>query len=89
MAVQIQFRNDTAAAWTAANPILAQGEMGVETDTNKFKIGNGVDNWATRPYGGLVGGSGVAAATSPVKYNALTQTISLSYTELVIDGGTA
>lgn len=59
MAVQIQLRNDTAANWTSANPILAQGEMGVESDTNKFKIGNGVDNWATRPYGGLVGPQGI------------------------------
>jgi hypothetical protein len=45
MAVQIQFRNGTAAEWSSANPILAEGEMGIETDTDLFKIGNGVDSW--------------------------------------------
>ena len=98
MAVQIQLRNDTAAAWTAANPILAVGEIGLESDTNKFKIGNGTQAWNSRTYAGLVGPtgatgatgpSGVVAATSPIMYDALTQTVSLSYTALVIDGGTA
>jgi len=37
----IQVRRDTAAAWTSANTALAIGEIGFETDTNKFKIGNG------------------------------------------------
>ena len=37
----IQVRRDTAAAWTSANTTLANGEIGFETDTNKFKIGNG------------------------------------------------
>jgi len=41
MSIQIQLRNDTAANWTTINPVLAQGEMGVENDTFKFKIGNG------------------------------------------------
>jgi hypothetical protein len=58
MAVQIQFRNDTAAAWTAADPILAQGELGIENDTDQFKIGNGVDSWEDLAYGGLVGPEG-------------------------------
>jgi hypothetical protein len=50
MAVQIQLRNDTAAAWTSANPLLAQGEVGLELDTDRIKIGNGVDLWNDRPY---------------------------------------
>jgi hypothetical protein len=58
MAVQIQFRNDTAANWTAADPILAIGEMGIENDTNQFKVGNGSDSWADLPYGGVVGPAG-------------------------------
>jgi hypothetical protein len=58
MAVQIQFRNDTAAAWTSADPILAEGELGIEKDTNQFKIGNGSDSWSDLPYGGIVGGDG-------------------------------
>jgi hypothetical protein len=58
MAVQIQFRNDTAANWTSADPILAQGEMGIESDTDQFKIGNGADSWSDLPYGGLTGAAG-------------------------------
>ena len=53
MAVQIQLRNDTAANWTAANPVLAQGEMGLETDTRLFKIGDGVQTWSQLSYGAL------------------------------------
>ena len=55
MAVQIQLRNSTASEWTTADPVLAQGEMGIEIDTNQFKIGNGVDLWSDLPYGGLEG----------------------------------
>ena len=41
MADIIQIRRDTAANWTSANPILAQGEMGFELDTQKSKVGDG------------------------------------------------
>ena len=55
MAVQIQFRRGTALEWSTVNPILAQGEMGIETDTSLFKVGNGIDNWNELDYGGLRG----------------------------------
>lgn len=58
MAVQIQLRNDTAANWTAANPILAVGEMGVETDTDLFKLGDGATAWNSLGYGGVQGTAG-------------------------------
>ena len=48
--IHLQFRRGTAAEWTSANPILASGEFGVETDTNMYKIGNGVKPWTTLPY---------------------------------------
>jgi len=48
--VRIQERRDTAANWTAANPVLAAGEPALELDTGKQKIGDGVRNWATLPY---------------------------------------
>ena len=51
--IRIQLRNDTAANWTNANPLLLKGEMGVETDTGKTKIGNGIDNWTTLKYSGV------------------------------------
>jgi hypothetical protein len=45
MAVQIQMRRDTASNWTTNNPTLAAGEWGLETDTGKFKIGDGSTAW--------------------------------------------
>ena len=51
-------RHDTAANWTSVNPVLAAGEMGVETDTNKFKFGDGTTAWASLPYAAGEGGSG-------------------------------
>lgn len=58
--VQLQVRSDTAAAWTAANPVLLAGEPGFETDTGKLKLGDGVRNWATLPYTSGVSLSSVA-----------------------------
>lgn len=52
MTVSAQFlmRNDTAAQWTSINPVLAKGELGVESDTNKFKFGDGTKKWTELPY---------------------------------------
>ena len=51
--IRIQLRNDTAENWTIANPILLKGEMGVETDTGKTKIGNGTAHWEDLKYSGV------------------------------------
>jgi len=48
--IQIQLRRDTAANWASNNPILAQGEPALETDTQRFKIGDGSTVWASLPY---------------------------------------
>jgi hypothetical protein len=50
MATRMQQRRGTAAQWTAANPVLAAGEIGFETDTNKFKMGNGTSAWSALTY---------------------------------------
>lgn len=48
---KIQLRHDTAANWEANKTVvLLAGELGFETDTNKFKIGDGVKTWAELPY---------------------------------------
>jgi hypothetical protein len=52
--VRIQIRRGTAAQWTAANPTLAAGEMGVETDTRKTKIGTGSTAWTALAYANVV-----------------------------------
>ena len=46
----MQQRRGTAAQWTAANPTLAAGEIGFETDNNRFKIGDGVTAWGSLDY---------------------------------------
>ena len=50
MAVKIQLRRDTASNWTAANTVLALGEPGVETDTLKLKVGDGITAWTSLAY---------------------------------------
>jgi hypothetical protein len=50
MADLIQIRRDTAANWTSANTVLAQGELGAETDTSKIKIGDGSTAWSSLAY---------------------------------------
>lgn len=67
MAIQIQFRRGLAATWTSVNPILAIGEAGYETDTGKFKVGNGSSNWNSLPYSsGPAGPTGPTGAASTV-----------------------
>lgn len=62
--IQLTRRNDTAANWTSSNPILLEGEIGIEWDTNFHKIGDGTTAWNDLGYyhgppwwGGLDGGS--------------------------------
>jgi hypothetical protein len=50
MATRMQQRRGTAQQWTEANPRLAAGEIGLETDTNKFKIGDDVNFWDDLAY---------------------------------------
>ena len=53
MPALIQFRRDTASNWTSNNPTLANGEFAIETDTTKYKIGDGSTAWTSLAYGGL------------------------------------
>lgn len=55
-----QQRYDTAAQWVINNPVLLQGEIGIESDTKKFKFGNGVSDWNTLQY------ATAASALNPV-----------------------
>ena len=50
MAIRMQQRRGTSEEWTSANPRLASGEIGLETDTNKFKIGDDVNFWDDLAY---------------------------------------
>jgi hypothetical protein len=50
MATRMQQRRGTASQWTSSDPILNAGEIGFESDTNKFKIGDGTNHWEDLTY---------------------------------------
>lgn len=77
MRYQVQLARGTAAEWTAANPILADGEPGVETDTHKIKIGDGVTAWNSLAYSSGSGGEGGATDLTAI-VDTTTVTISSS-----------
>ena len=60
---QIQVRRGTASEWTSANPVLAAGELGFETNTGLLKGGNGTTAWNSLPYVGAGDITGVTAGT--------------------------
>lgn len=57
MAVKFQFRYDTAANWTSNNPTLLAGEIGIESDTKKMKVGDGTTAWTSLAYAFVTTGS--------------------------------
>lgn len=70
MADRIQLRRDTAANWTAANPVLADGEIGLERGNEYWKVGDGVTAWNSLPYVGVgpkgdTGDTGASGSTGP------------------------
>lgn len=67
MAVIIQLRRGAEQAWIDSNPTLAIGEMGVETDTGKFKVGDGVTEWNSLAYSS--GDDGADGADGSVWYS--------------------
>ena len=48
--VKVKHRYDTASNWTTNNPVLLAGEFGIESDTNKMKVGDGTKNWSSLEY---------------------------------------
>lgn len=58
----IQVKRGTAAVWTSANPTLASGEPGFETDTGFFKIGDGSTAWVSLAYENATGPAGADGA---------------------------
>ena len=47
---RIQLKHGLAASWTEKNPVLLAGEIGIETDTLKMKVGDGTSNWKALGY---------------------------------------
>ena len=72
MTSRIQNRRDTAANWTSNNPTLAAGELGFESDSGLFKIGNGSTAWTGLSYAG--GSSGYTTTATAAGTTTLTST---------------
>jgi hypothetical protein len=68
--VTIKLRRNNAAQWTAVNPVLAEGELGLELDTRKFKVGDGATSWNSLQYWGGSGGAAdfIDLGDVPVSY---------------------
>ena len=64
MAIKVQLRNDTSAAWSAANPVLMQGEIGIDRDSGRIKIGDGATAWNALPFA-LTGPEGPQGQIGP------------------------
>jgi len=81
MSIRIQFRRDLAINWTLNNPILLNGEIGIETDTLKFKIGNGlhwndITSYALKP--GEANGIATLNSVGKIDVSQLPDEISIS-----------
>ena len=61
VSARIKCKIDTAANWTTNDPVLLNGEMGVESDTHFFKVGDGATAWRNLNYMTSPGGSSVTA----------------------------
>lgn len=84
---RIQVRRGTAATWVSTNPKLAAGEIGFETDTGKFKIGNGTSFWNSLNYA-VPTNTGISSTSSPLLYDSDTRALSLDYgTGLTLSAG--
>lgn len=69
---QLSLRGDTLARWTSFNPVLADREIVLETDTGQFKIGDGTTAYLSLPYGGLIGPTGPQGASINILGTVLT-----------------
>jgi hypothetical protein len=75
---KIQLRRGTSAAWTAANPTLNSGELGLETDTSKVKVGDGTTTWNVKSYlidPSITGGAGVVPVGGIIMWSGTIATI--------------
>ena len=80
----IKLRRGTATQWTSANPVLAAGEVGLETDTNRTKYGNGTLAWADLAYS-VADASGVASVDWDAVLNKPTTFPPSAHTHVIAD----
>lgn len=81
----IKLRRDTAVRWVRVNPVLAEGEPGHETDTGRFKIGDGNSVYTDLPY--FTPGDGSGSPSDPGDIESLFAHINSSLPHPVYDDG--
>lgn len=80
---------DTSTNWINNNPVLLAGEIGIESDTNKMKVGNGTSTWNNLEYAGspdiklytTTGQNTDGAMTQKAVSDALSQAVTVTLTE--------
>ena len=88
MAQQIQFRRGTGAEWASANPILAQGEIGVDLDLNRFKVGTGLTSWNYLDYTAVFDVV-IQSPTAPIVYPTFANASGVSAIGIASTGSTS
>lgn len=78
MPQQIQLRRGTSAEWTSADPVLAEGELGINLDSGLYKVGDGSSAWSALSY---------AAGTGDGYLNIPQNSQSGNYTTVMADSG--
>lgn len=75
--VRVKHAYLSATEWVSKNPILQAGEFGIENDTQKFKIGDGVTKWSNLPYvsGITVDAELSSTSTNPVQNKVVTEAL--------------
>lgn len=77
----------TAAAWAAGNRILGRNKRGMESDTGRYKIGDGVSPWNALGYSGDVNNSGDTQFLFEINDGAVVTPVSNNFTGLTFDTG--
>ena len=80
---RIKNKIDTAANWVASNPILLNGELGIESDTGRFKFGDGSTEWIKTPYANradTIEEYGITDAYTKTEVDALVANVSIGKT---------
>lgn len=102
MAVRIQFRRGISTEWSSVNPVLAEGELGFESDTKVIKFGDGITAWNSLPVAaagditaviagtGLTGGATSGQATLNIDTSFVVTADSIDAAgDLIVGAGTA
>lgn len=79
---RVQQRTNTALIWQSTNPVLMAGEIGIESDTTRLKIGDGLTPWNDLSYASTISPTYTAAAGIVINNNEISATLLYDEIEL-------